>query len=151
MTRRRPGRRIEIWFVNVSSAEVRKKGPFHGRLWDDVDTVELEIRLETGDESPRFYLWGAEEVNAFDDLGKARKRVLEVARELAAPFGIQVRADVDVGEPLLKVALNPGQRAWELIEELCRYRALLPVSDGRGGLVLTRAGRARAGVPFLRR
>lgn len=75
--------------------------------------------------------------------------VLEVAKALAEPFGIKVSADVDVGAPFQKVALNPGQRAWELIEELCRYRALLPVSDGLGGLRLTRAGLGRAVTPLV--
>lgn len=75
--------------------------------------------------------------------------VLDVARILAAPFGIPVTATVPVGAPFSKITLDPGATAWDAIEELCKYRALLPVSDGLGGLLLTRAGTARAGVDLV--
>jgi prophage tail gpP-like protein len=68
----------------------------------------------------------------------------EIAAALAAPFGISVRAEVDVGARFKKHSVNVGTRGFEAIEQLCRYRQVLPLSDGRGGLVLTRAGLERA-------
>ncbi len=70
--------------------------------------------------------------------------VLDIAQQIATPFGISVTSDVSVGEPFLKASLNPGQTAFGLIGALCNYRALLPVSTGDGNLLLTRAGTARA-------
>jgi prophage tail gpP-like protein len=70
--------------------------------------------------------------------------IAEVAQQLAKPFGIAVRVDVDTGARLERVAINPGQTAYEVIERLCRYRQLLPISDGRGSLLLTRGGTRRA-------
>ncbi len=69
--------------------------------------------------------------------------LLKLATELAKPFRINVRADVDIGPPLQRVALSAGQRAWDLIEQAARFAKVLPISDGKGGLVFTRAGRAR--------
>ena len=75
--------------------------------------------------------------------------VLELARILAAPFGVPVRSDVGAGRAIAKVALNPGEKAWELLEERCRYEGILPVSDGQGGIVLTRAGSARVATAII--
>ena len=75
--------------------------------------------------------------------------VLELARILAAPFGVPVRSDVGAGRAISKVALNPGEKAWELLEGRCRNEAILPVSDGQGGLLLTRAGSARVGTAII--
>lgn len=67
-----------------------------------------------------------------------------LATVLAAPFGVAVRALVDVGANFAKVSINPGERSWEVIEKHCRYRQILPLTDGIGGLLLTRAGLVRA-------
>ncbi len=75
--------------------------------------------------------------------------LLDLARLLAEPFGVPVRSDVGSGRSIAKVALNPGEKAWELLEERCRYEAILPVSDGQGGIVLTRAGSSRVGTAIV--
>lgn len=59
---------------------------------------------------------------------------------LAQPFGVAVTAETDVGAPLPTVKLQQGETAWEAIERHARMRALLVISDGHGGLLLTRAG-----------
>jgi len=64
----------------------------------------------------------------------------EIADRLARPFGIPVRAEVDVGRAFARFAIQPGETVFEAIERGCRQRAVLPVADGQGGLVLTRAG-----------
>jgi len=69
-----------------------------------------------------------------------------IAAAIAGPFGIAVSAAADLGEPFGTFAVQPGETAFEAIERAARMRAVLPLSDGKGGLVLTRAGRARAGV-----
>jgi len=70
--------------------------------------------------------------------------VLEAAKRICKPFGITVKADVDVGDPFDRVAIDPGETAMSAIEKLARQRALIITSDGVGGLVLTRSGKERA-------
>lgn len=83
----------------------------------------------------------------------------ELITELAIPFGIPVtfrlaesdRASVQhrLLQRFEKITLNPGQRIFELIEQHCRYRQVLPISDGRGGLLITTAGSDRVSTPLV--
>lgn len=70
--------------------------------------------------------------------------VLELAKKICAPFKINVRADVDVGDKFDRVAIDAGETALSAIEKYARQRALLVTSDGVGSLVLTRSGQKRA-------
>lgn len=70
--------------------------------------------------------------------------LLEIAQRICAPFDITATADVDVGEPFDKFALDCGETAMSAIEKGARQRAVLVVSDGIGGLILTRSGQTRA-------
>jgi len=67
--------------------------------------------------------------------------LMQVAARICAPYRISVRSEVDVGEPFARFAIQPGETAWATIERASRQRAVLPNSDGLGGLVFTRAGR----------
>ncbi|MCW5666470.1 MAG: hypothetical protein KIT35_21780 [Piscinibacter sp.] len=77
------------------------------------------------------------------------RTILQIAQDLCAPFGIVVRADVDVGKPLPSFALVQGETVFDALERAARIRALLLVSDGKGGLVLTRAGYARTSTALV--
>jgi len=66
-------------------------------------------------------------------------RICEI---LCEPFGMTVSADTDVGKPFASFALNEGETVFEAIERACRMRAVLPISDGRGGVHLVRAENA---------
>nr|WP_294547686.1 hypothetical protein [uncultured Rhodopila sp.] len=70
--------------------------------------------------------------------------LLQVAQQICAPFGIAVRAETAVGAPFTRLALNPHESALSLLEKAARQRAVLVVSDGVGGLVLTTGGRSAA-------
>lgn len=69
-----------------------------------------------------------------------------LAKIVAAPFGIPVRLQSGVQLPTapVKLSINPGDLAFDVIERACRQIGMLPVSDGQGGLILTRAGSTRA-------
>ena len=54
--------------------------------------------------------------------------VLQVAKKICEPFGITVKADVDVGEAFDRVAIDPGETAMSAIEKLARQRALVVTS-----------------------
>ena len=73
-----------------------------------------------------------------------------IATAIAAPYGVTVRADADVGKPFAKFRIEEGEAAWEAIERACRMRAVLGVSDGAGTLVLTSPPAGRAAVALER-
>lgn len=64
----------------------------------------------------------------------------EFARRLCQPFGIAVQVQADCGTAFRRAAIQPGETAWEALERACRQRGVLPTGDGRGTLLLTRAG-----------
>jgi prophage tail gpP-like protein len=74
--------------------------------------------------------------------------VLEIARKLAAPYGIGVSSAVDPGDPIPQFNLMRGETPFEIIERLCRFRQLLAYETPRGDLMLSRVGQVRAGSGF---
>lgn len=62
-----------------------------------------------------------------------------VVRDVCAPFKIPVSIETNLGKAFDSYSIQEGETAFECIERACRMRAVLPVSDGKGGLVLTRA------------
>jgi len=72
----------------------------------------------------------------------------DIARRICAPFGIPVRAEVDVGAPFPKFSIDVAETAMSALEKAARQRAVLVVSDGIGGLVLTRGGNRRGPAPL---
>jgi prophage tail gpP-like protein len=63
------------------------------------------------------------------------------ADRLAEPFGVKVTAKVDTGEPFgdpNPFKIQQGETAFDAIDRGCRLRGILPVPDGKGGLLLTR-------------
>lgn len=108
---------------------------------EDGVRVRIEGRDKTGDlvdcsPDPRPSEWK----------GVTLQRLAEI---LAEPFGIKVLSDVAPGDPFPKVALSPGETVWNLLEERARYRGLLAMSDGQGGLLITEAGKAGRGEPLV--
>lgn len=77
--------------------------------------------------------------------GQWRDRtVLQIAQDLAKPFGVAVNADVDVGKALASFALQEGESVFDAVERAARQRGLLVAANGAGGVVLTRSGVRRA-------
>lgn len=74
----------------------------------------------------------------------------ELARRVCAPFNIEVVASVDCGAPFPRAAIQPGETAWEVIERGCRQRGLIATGDGRGRLLITKAGAGGEGAGMLR-
>lgn len=72
----------------------------------------------------------------------------EIARRICAPYGITVRADTDVGGAIPVFSLDASETALSALEKAARQRAVLLVSDGVGGLVLTRGGASRGPAPL---
>jgi len=76
--------------------------------------------------------------------------ILHVAQKVCAPYGIVVRADVDIGETFDRLSKYPHETALSFLEKAARERALLLVSDGVGGLLLTRGGSSDGPSPITR-
>lgn len=74
--------------------------------------------------------------------GQWRKASLGViAQDLAAPFGLQVVADVDLGEPIQDFKLAHGETVLDALARAARLRGVLVTRDDQGRLLLTKAGR----------
>jgi prophage tail gpP-like protein len=76
--------------------------------------------------------------------------MLHVANVVCQPFGITARADVDIGDPFDRLSLAPHETALAFLEKGARQRSLLLVSDGVGGLMLTRGGLQPGPSPLTR-
>lgn len=72
--------------------------------------------------------------------------LLQLANQLGAQFGVAVsmQAGLTLTLPEGKLTVDPGEKAWAALEKACRVAGVLVISDGRGGLVLARAGAGRA-------
>lgn len=66
------------------------------------------------------------------------QRLEKIIAQVIKPFGITLAVDADTGAPFRRVAIQPGETAYAFIDRICRFRAILPVSDGIGGLVLVK-------------
>lgn len=72
-----------------------------------------------------------------------------IARDLCAPFGIQVKVETNAGKPFPSYKIDPGETAFECIERAARLKAVLLISDGEGNLVITRAGNQRVDTALV--
>lgn len=70
-----------------------------------------------------------------------------LAMRVCEPYGITVKVQARLGSaefpPVAKLSIDPGDTAFDAIDKACRLAGVLPVSDGQGNLLLTRAGTAR--------
>lgn len=74
----------------------------------------------------------------------AKIKLEDLASRLCKPFGITVTAEVDTGDPIAKVSIDAAETVMSVLEKYARKRAVLIVSDGVGGLILTQSGKTRA-------
>lgn len=80
----------------------------------------------------------------------ANVNVLELAQKIAAPYGCGVTLQAGLVASAItipkKYSIDPGDTAGSALESLCKVAGLLAISDGLGGIVLTRAGTERVGT-----
>lgn len=76
---------------------------------------------------------------------------LALARLLCAPHGVAVRVatGLDLSKPFRIEAGQESESAHERLERLARYRGVLLVSDGKGAIEITRAGKQRLATPLV--
>lgn len=76
-------------------------------------------------------------------------RIEQIATELANPFNVPVTTEIDTGKPLTTFALQEGETVFDAISRAARIRGLLLMTDGQGGLLITRAGEKRIDTPLV--
>lgn len=71
--------------------------------------------------------------------------VVAFTRAIAAPFGLAVSVQSGlVTKRIAREIVNPGDTGWEAVKRVAEAAGVLLVSDGRGGILITRSGKARA-------
>ena len=76
--------------------------------------------------------------------------LIEIASALTDPFGVPVRAEVDIGAPFRRFRIEEAESVFEAIERACRFRGVLPLASGDGALILGAPTRARSAVRLER-
>lgn len=67
-----------------------------------------------------------------------------ITKKILLPFNIPLNVETSIGAAFSRFAIQPGETAYEVIERVCRYRSVLPLSNGVGGLVITKPGSSKA-------
>lgn len=80
--------------------------------------------------------------------------LLAIALDQVAAFGpptipVALTEGMDAGAPFARVRVEPGQSVFEFLERLARHRGCLLMPDGRGGLLIGRAGRIQAAADIV--
>jgi prophage tail gpP-like protein len=77
--------------------------------------------------------------------------VFDIAKKVAEPFGIRVslQPGLVLPKPERKLVVNPGDSPYQAIERAAMAAGVLLVSDGAGGVLITRTGTERAATPLV--
>ncbi|HEV2364037.1 MAG TPA: hypothetical protein VGS12_07545 [Caulobacteraceae bacterium] len=73
---------------------------------------------------------------------------LEIAQKLCKPYGITASSSAPAGPQIPQFNLMLGDPAWDIIERICRYSALVPYEGPDGNLILAQVGTASAASGF---
>lgn len=83
--------------------------------------------------------------------GQWRGATLErIARDLAAPYGLGVKVDADIGGPIQDFKLYHGETVVDALSRAARLRGVLVTRDNAGNLLLTKAGKNRFAGSIVR-
>lgn len=131
----RPGAEVEI-----SIAEQLVLNGFIETVAPDIDENEARVVISGKDKAGDLI-----DCAAHENGGEFNKvKLEEVAAKIAKPYGLKVRAEVDTGEIFARYGLDMAETGLAALEKGARQRQLLLLSDGVGGLVITRTGAHRA-------
>lgn len=72
-----------------------------------------------------------------------------VARDISAPFGIEVVVECDLGDAFPRVAIEQGETCFELLDRLAKQRGILLTTNELGQLVLTQASDQLMGTSLI--
>ena len=102
--------------------------------WVDAVTVDYDAGAHTIAVRGRDATGDLVDCSAATKPGEWKNERLEnIASALCEPFGISVSREIDTGAPFSRFRIEEGESVFEAIERACRFRAVLPLSDGKGG------------------
>ena len=84
--------------------------------------------------------WPGGQISASSALG--------IAQKLCEPYGLSASCPDDQGDPIPTLILNNGETAFEVIERVCRFAALLAYEGADGNLILSRVGTDKTASGF---
>lgn len=76
-------------------------------------------------------------------------RIEAIAAELAKPYGITVRSEVDTGAPVADHQVQQGETVAESLDRILRIRRLLATDTPTGELVIIRIGAGRTATDLV--
>lgn len=74
-----------------------------------------------------------------------RRKLEQIAGDLAKPFGISVKAIAPTGAAFAAFALQQGETVFEALDRMARQRGVLPVTTAEGDVELITPGKVSAG------
>ena len=77
-------------------------------------------------------------------------RLEQVAKDLLAPYDIEVKVEADTGAPLVDFKLSHGESVVDALARAARLRGVLVTRDDEGRLLLTKAGTGTFGGAIRR-
>lgn len=75
--------------------------------------------------------------------------MLAIVKDLVSAYGIQVTVETSLGAPFEQWNIEPGETVFENIERMARHRGVLVMSDGLGGIVITKPGTDLVGTALV--
>ncbi|MDU7778705.1 MAG: contractile injection system protein, VgrG/Pvc8 family [Aeromonas caviae] len=72
-----------------------------------------------------------------------------VAKDICAPFKIEVVVECDLGDAFPRVTIEQGESCFELLDRLAKQRAVLLTTNEKGQLVLTQASDQDMGASLI--
>lgn len=73
----------------------------------------------------------------------------QVARDIGAPFGIEVVVECGLGDAFPRVTIEQGESCFELLDRLAKQRGILLTTNEQGQLVLTQASNTPMGASLI--
>ena len=150
MSERAPGETAPRPIVPGMSCRIELDGDLVLTGYVDDVAVKYSDRSHTVGAAGRDVTGDLVDCSAEGDPGEWHNERLEnIAATLCRPFGIPVKATVDTGEPFARFRIEEGESVFEALDRACRFRGVLPVSDGKGALMLSRPQRGRSETPLV--
>ena len=68
----------------------------------------------------------------------------KIIKTITAPYNVPVQVETDIGAPLKTFSIEQSSTVFQTIQKLCNLRQVLCISDGKGGIKITRSGNSNA-------
>jgi prophage tail gpP-like protein len=113
-----------------------------------IDTVEVDI----DDKRAEVTIAGRDKTGDLIDCAAvttgpaefSNVKLEDAVKKIVQPYGLSVRSEIDTGDAFARYGIDLSETAFSAIEKGSRERNALVLSDGVGGVVITRTGKTRA-------